>query len=82
MTNAKNWLAPVIQIMKKATEVINRLRKHLHREEATKAKPSKKWYSVSLDGVIKPPENVEKVGEPVINLSRKVLSLLTREVIP
>jgi hypothetical protein len=46
-------------------------------EEATKPKPNKKWYSVSIDGLIKAAENVEKVGEPVINLSRKVLSLLT-----
>jgi hypothetical protein len=46
-------------------------------EEATKPKPNKKWYSVSIDGLIKAGENVEKVGEPVINLSRKVLSLLT-----
>ena len=51
-------------------------------EEATKPKPNKKWYSVSIDGLIKAAENVEKVGEPVINLSRKVLSLLTGGVIP
>lgn len=45
-------------------------------EEATKPDPSKKWYSVSIEGLIKAAENVGKVGEPVINLSRKVLSLL------
>jgi hypothetical protein len=50
-------------------------------EEATKPKPNKKWYSVSIDGLIKAAENVEKVGDPVINLSRKVLSLLTGGVI-
>ena len=50
-------------------------------EEATKPKPNKKWYSVSIEGLIKAAENVEKVGEPVINLSRKVLSLLTGGVI-
>jgi hypothetical protein len=33
--------------------------------------------SVSVVGLIAAAENVEKVGEPVINLSRKVLSLLT-----
>lgn len=46
-------------------------------DEATKPAPQKKWYSVSIEGLIKAAENVEKVGEPVINLSRKVLSLLT-----
>jgi hypothetical protein len=45
--------------------------------EATKSKPDRKWYSVSIDGLMKAAENVEKVGEPVINLSRKALSLLT-----
>ncbi len=59
-----------------ATEVMDDLSKLV--EEATKPTPSKKWYSVSIDGLIKAAENVEKVGEPVINLSRKVLSRLTR----
>ncbi len=46
-------------------------------DEATKPKPNKKWSSVSIEGLIKAAENVEKVGQPVIKLSRKVLSLLT-----
>ncbi len=50
-------------------------------DEATKPKPNKKWYSVSIEGLIKAAENVEKVGEPVINLSRKVLCLLTGGVV-
>ena len=50
-------------------------------EEATKPKPNKKWYSVSVDGLVKAAENIGKVGEPVIDLSRKVLSLLTGGVI-
>ena len=50
-------------------------------DEAIKPKPNKKWYSVSIEGLIAAAENVEKVGEPVINLSRKVLSLLTGGVI-
>jgi hypothetical protein len=61
-----------------ATEVTDDLSKLV--EEATKPKPNKKWYSVSIDGLIKAAENVEKVGEPVINLSRKLLSLLTLRV--
>jgi len=50
-------------------------------DEATKPKPNKKWYSVSIEGLIKAAENLDKLGEPVINLSRKVLSLLTGGVI-
>jgi hypothetical protein len=50
-------------------------------DEATKPKPNKKWYSVSVDGLVKAAENIGKVGEPVIELSRKVLSLLTAGVI-
>jgi len=50
-------------------------------DEATKPTPNRKWYSVSVEGLIKAAENVEKVGVPVINLSRKVLSLLTGDAI-
>ena len=46
-------------------------------DEATKPKPNEKWYSVSIDGMIKAAENLDKLGEPVISLSKKVLSLLT-----
>lgn len=57
-----------------ATEVTDDLSKLV--EEATK--PNKKWYSVSIDGLIKAAENLDKLGTPVISLSQKVLSLLTR----
>lgn len=50
-------------------------------DEVIKPSPNKKWYSVSIDGLVKAAENVEKVGEPVINLSQKLLSLLTGGVI-
>jgi len=50
-------------------------------DEATKPAPQKKWHSVSIEGLIKAAENVEQVGVPVINLSRKVLSLLTGGVV-
>ncbi len=49
--------------------------------EAIKPKPNQKWYSVSIDGLIKAAENLDKLGTPVISLSRKVLSLLTGGVI-
>jgi hypothetical protein len=58
-----------------ATEVADDLLKLV--DEATKKSPNKKWYSVSIDGLTKAAENLGKVGEPVIELSRKVLSLLT-----
>lgn len=45
-------------------------------DEATKPKPNKKWYSVSIEGLVKAAENLGKIGEPVISLAGKVLSLL------
>ncbi len=50
-------------------------------DEAVKPKPNKKWYSVSIEGLIKAAENLDKLGTPVISLSRKVLSLLTGGVV-
>jgi len=50
-------------------------------DEVTKPKPNKKWYSVSIEGLIKAAENLDKLGEPVISLSKKVLSLLAGGVI-
>jgi len=45
-------------------------------DEATKPKPNKKWYSVSVDGLVKAAENLGKVGEPVVTLAGRVLGLL------
>jgi small GTP-binding protein len=50
-------------------------------DEAVKPKPNKRWYSVSIEGLIKAAENLDKLGTPVISLSRKVLSLLTGGVV-
>lgn len=78
-------LAQAVEAMNKAltqeqaAEVADDLSKLV--EEATKPNPSKKWYSVSIDGLIKAAENLGKVGEPVINLSQKVLSILTGAVL-
>jgi len=47
-------------------------------DEATKPKPNKKWYSVSIEGLIQAAENLNKLGESVVNLSKKVLALLVR----
>lgn len=61
--------------LEQATETADDLEKLV--EEATKPKPNKKWYSVSIDGLIRTAEILGRLGEPVINLSKKVLSLLT-----
>jgi small GTP-binding protein len=50
-------------------------------DEAVKPKPNKKWYSVSIEGLIKAAEGLDKLGTPVISLSRKILSLLTGGVV-
>ncbi len=50
-------------------------------EESTQPEPDRQWYSVSIEGLIKAAENLDKLGEPVINLSQKVLSLLTGGII-
>ncbi|CAG0960832.1 hypothetical protein ANAEL_00617 [Anaerolineales bacterium] len=79
------------ETLRQLTEAVDMMSKSLSKEqlaevaddlgrlvdEVTKPKPNKKWCSFSIEGLIKAAENVEKVGEPVINLSRKVLSLLT-----
>jgi internalin A len=62
-----------------SAEVTEDLRKLV--DEAIKPKPNKKWYSVSIEGLIKAAENLDKLGEPVIKLSRKVLSILTAGII-
>jgi len=46
-------------------------------EEATKEKPSPRWYNVSIEGLIAAAQNLGKVGEPVIELAGRVLALLT-----
>ncbi len=48
---------------------------HLQKE-LQKPKPSRKWYRVSLEGLIQAAENVGKVGAPVIELAGKLLKLL------
>ena len=50
-------------------------------DEATSPKPNRRWYSVSIEGLIAAAENLDKLGEPVVNLSKKVLSLLTGGVL-
>ena len=45
--------------------------------EATKDNPRQKWYSVSIDGLIKAAQNLGKVGDEVIDLAGKVRKILT-----
>ena len=46
-------------------------------EEVTRPAPRTKWYTVSIEGLIKAAEYLDKLGTPVISLAKKVLSLLT-----
>ncbi|MCX8068329.1 MAG: hypothetical protein N3B68_11075, partial [Anaerolineae bacterium] len=46
------------------------------REELQKPEPKKKWYSVSIEGLIRAAENVGRVGIPVVELAKKLLELL------
>jgi hypothetical protein len=46
-------------------------------EEATKPSPNKKWYSVSIDGLVEAAKAVGKIGEPVIKLTGEILKLLS-----
>jgi internalin A len=89
--NAADIQAELKEILKQLAEAVAAMNKELSEEqaveaaddleklveEATKPNPNKKWYSVSIDGLTKAAENLDKLGEPVINLSKKVLSLLT-----
>lgn len=59
---------------KQASEVADDLGKLV--DEVTKDSPRQKWYSVSIDGLTKAAEKLGKVGEPVIKLAMKVLTLL------
>lgn len=45
-------------------------------DQATKAVPNKRRYSVSAEGLIKAAENLGKIGKPVIKLAVRVLALL------
>lgn len=45
-------------------------------EELAKPKPNHKWYSVSIEGLVKAAKNVGKVGAPVIELAGKLLKIL------
>ncbi|MEZ0395532.1 MAG: leucine-rich repeat domain-containing protein, partial [Anaerolineales bacterium] len=45
-------------------------------EELAKPKPSRKWYSVSIEGLIKAAKNLGELGAPVIELAGKLLTLL------
>ena len=89
-TDAADIQAELKEALKQLAEAVNIMNKSLPAsqvaettedlsklvDEATKPTPNKKWYSVSIDGLVRAAENLGKVGEPVIKLSGKVLSLL------
>jgi len=73
-------LAAAVEVMtqslskEQANEVTDDLTKLV--DEATKPVPNRKWYSVSIDGLITAAKSVGQVGETVLNLAQKVVYLL------
>ena len=45
-------------------------------EELQKPKPSRKWYSISIEGLRQAATNLDQIGKPVIELAGKLLELL------
>lgn len=45
-------------------------------EQATREKPKRKWWSVSVDGLTQAAKNIGKVGEPVIDILKRIVPLL------
>jgi len=80
-------LAPLLAQL---TQAVEEMLKHLPAEQAQEARddlkrlqeelqkpqPRKKWYSVSIKGLIQAAKNVGAIGGPVIELAGKILKLL------
>jgi hypothetical protein len=78
------------ETLEQLTQAVNAMLPHLSAEEAESAKddlqrlkdelqkpkPNKKWYSVSIEGLIQAAKNLDELGKPVISLAGKVLKLL------
>lgn len=47
-------------------------------DQATREKPKRKWWSVSIDGLIKAAEKLGKVGIPIIELISKIVPILEK----
>lgn len=45
-------------------------------EEASREKPSARWYNVSIDGLVAAAQNLGRVGDAVIELASKVRKIL------
>jgi hypothetical protein len=45
-------------------------------EELQKPQPRKKWYNLSIEGLIQAAKNVGAIGGPVIELAGKILRLI------
>ncbi|MGQ9832681.1 MAG: hypothetical protein ACUVRJ_02610 [Candidatus Villigracilaceae bacterium] len=59
-------------------EQANEAREDLQRlqEESQKLAPSRKWYSMSIEGLKQAAQNVGEIGLPVIQLAEAILKLL------
>jgi hypothetical protein len=87
---AANIQTELKETLKQLAEAVDAMSKSLSKEqaanaaenlerlvdEATKPRPNRKWYSISIEGLIQAAEHLDKLGEPVISLSQKVFSLL------
>ena len=77
-------------LLAQLTQAVEEMLKHLPAEQAQEARddlkrlqeelqkpqPRKKWYSVSIEGLIQAAKNVGAIGAPVIELAGKILQLL------
>jgi len=87
VTHAAELKESMDALVKETQAVLNRLEASEEKEELQdnlerlqsemqKSKPNEKWYRVSIEGLIKAAENLDKLGKPVIGLAGKVLKLL------
>ncbi|MCA1900428.1 MAG: leucine-rich repeat domain-containing protein [Chloroflexi bacterium] len=87
--NSFNALPAEIQIalaelLRKAEETLSQVQDPDDKEILQSAldklktsKPNKKWYSVSVEGLIQAAKNLNELGTPVIDLAGKILNLLS-----
>lgn len=80
------------EFLKELSIEVGKMAEHLSQDEAkdvtedletlidktTCEKPKRKWWSVSIDGLTKAAENLGKIGEPVLELIRKIVPLLVK----
>lgn len=80
------------ELLKELSVAVGNMTEHLPKEEseevaedldklvdqATQEKPKRKWWTVSVDGLVKAAEKIGEVGKPVLDLAAKIVPLLTK----